>query len=795
MDGRHRRRPAGRRPGGLHRERAARSPCPQGNPGHVTGLADFAQARAHPRGLRAGRAVRRGGGRRCFAAAGRHARCPTPRRRTSRPRSPRCSSARSTPRWSTPPTCSAAGDKVEGIAFPEAEQAVNDYPIGAADGARRTRRPPGPSSTWCAPTPGSRRCSDAGFRTPSAVSRPRARRRPGCRCWSRPLLGVAFLVLPLVGLLVRAPWSRPRAAADRARASGEALRLSLLSRDAGHRRLAGARRAAGLGAGPRRASRGRVGAARAGHRAARAAAGGRRRRAVPGARPARASLGRWLYERFGITIPFTTTAVVIAETFVAMPFLVISVEGALRAADAPLRGRRGHARRRPVDDVPPGDPAARRAGHRRRRGALLGPGARRVRRDDHLRRQLPGHDADDAAGRLPGAAARPRGGDRAVAGAAGRLAGHAAAAPRPLAGPGGAGSRVSLVGTRSVSAAARSALDVDARGRRRRGARRPRPERRRQVHPAARARRAAAARRRRGSSSTATVWDDDGAARARRTGGRSAWCSRTTCCSRTSRSPTTWPSGCAPAASAGGRPRGGRRALAGPGRARRPRRPAARAALRRPGAAGGAGPRARGRAAGCCCSTSRCPRWMRAPGSPCGPSCAGTWPSSPAARCWSPTTRSTRWRWPTGSSSSRTAGVVQAGTPAEVSRHPRTDYVARLVGLSLLPGTGPRAGPSRLDGGGAVAVAEEASGPVFAAVRPESVALYLAPARRAAPATSGRPGWWGPPRTARRCAASWPARCPLIADVTATAFAELGLAPGAEVWATVKASEVAVYAR
>src|SRR6185312_8120809 len=26
-------------------------------------------------------------------------------------------------------------------------------------------------------------------------------------------------------------------------------------------------------------------------------------------------------------------------------------------------------------------------------------------------------------------------------------------------------------------------------------------------------------------------------------------------------------------------------------------------------------------------------------------------------------------------------GVVQAGTPAEVSRHPRTDYVARLVGL------------------------------------------------------------------------------------------------------------------
>ena len=45
-------------------------------------------------------------------------------------------------------------------------------------------------------------------------------------------------------------------------------------------------------------------------------------------------LGRLLYEWTGFTIPFTTLAVVLAETFVAMPFLVISVEGALRAADA-----------------------------------------------------------------------------------------------------------------------------------------------------------------------------------------------------------------------------------------------------------------------------------------------------------------------------------------------------------------------------------------------------------------------------------------------------------------------------
>ncbi|QZY53399.1 ABC transporter permease [Leucobacter tenebrionis] len=40
-------------------------------------------------------------------------------------------------------------------------------------------------------------------------------------------------------------------------------------------------------------------------------------------------LGDWLFG-IGIRIPFTTAAVVLAQTFVALPFLVISVEGALR---------------------------------------------------------------------------------------------------------------------------------------------------------------------------------------------------------------------------------------------------------------------------------------------------------------------------------------------------------------------------------------------------------------------------------------------------------------------------------
>ena len=47
----------------------------------------------------------------------------------------------------------------------------------------------------------------------------------------------------------------------------------------------------------------------------------------------RGVVGRWLDAAFGISLPFTTAGVVVAQTFVAMPFLVLAVEGALRGAD------------------------------------------------------------------------------------------------------------------------------------------------------------------------------------------------------------------------------------------------------------------------------------------------------------------------------------------------------------------------------------------------------------------------------------------------------------------------------
>ncbi|MFN8074578.1 MAG: ABC transporter permease [Kineosporiaceae bacterium] len=143
-------------------------------------------------------------------------------------------------------------------------------------------------------------------------------------------IGLGFLALPLLALTLRVPWSRLPELLTRPDAV-EALRLSLL--------CAGAATLACLITGV-------------------PVAWVLARGSFPGATLLRALvtlplvlppvvggvalllafgrlglLGKHLDAWFGVTVPFTTLGVIVAETFVALPFLVISVEGALRAVD------------------------------------------------------------------------------------------------------------------------------------------------------------------------------------------------------------------------------------------------------------------------------------------------------------------------------------------------------------------------------------------------------------------------------------------------------------------------------
>jgi molybdate transport system permease protein len=47
-------------------------------------------------------------------------------------------------------------------------------------------------------------------------------------------------------------------------------------------------------------------------------------------------VGQWLYRATGFSLPFTTVGAMLAEAFVAMPFLVLTVEAGLRSADRRL---------------------------------------------------------------------------------------------------------------------------------------------------------------------------------------------------------------------------------------------------------------------------------------------------------------------------------------------------------------------------------------------------------------------------------------------------------------------------
>jgi molybdate transport system permease protein len=144
------------------------------------------------------------------------------------------------------------------------------------------------------------------------------------------VVAVAFLLLPLAGLLARAPWrSLPSLVSDPL--AGHALRLSLLTASLATALslLAGVPLAWVL-ARTRLPGRALLRALVTLPLVLPPVVGGV---ALLLAFGRRGIVGQYLDSWFGITLPFTTAAVVLAETFVAMPFLVIAVEGALRGAD------------------------------------------------------------------------------------------------------------------------------------------------------------------------------------------------------------------------------------------------------------------------------------------------------------------------------------------------------------------------------------------------------------------------------------------------------------------------------
>jgi len=165
----------------------------------------------------------------------------------------------------------------------------------------------------------------------TSPDRPRPRRRPSLLVvlGAPAAIALAFLLLPLIGLLVRAPWrGLPQLLADPS--VRQALRLSLMS-----------------------ATLATVFSLMVGVPLAWVLA----RRRFPGRRLVRALVllplvlppvvgGVGMLYAFGrrgvlgpalgavgISLPFSTAGVVLAEAFVAMPFLVITVEGALAGSD------------------------------------------------------------------------------------------------------------------------------------------------------------------------------------------------------------------------------------------------------------------------------------------------------------------------------------------------------------------------------------------------------------------------------------------------------------------------------
>jgi molybdate transport system ATP-binding protein len=135
--------------------------------------------------------------------------------------------------------------------------------------------------------------------------------------------------------------------------------------------------------------------------------------------------------------------------------------------------------------------------------------------------------------------------------------------------------------------------------------------------------------------------------------------------------------------------------------------------------------------------------------------------------------------------------LVQTGTAAEVTEHPRSRYVADLVGVNLLRGNADH-GSVKLADGHVVAAAGAELGEVFAVVHPRAVAIH-----RTHPEGSPRNVWSGRATNiellGNRVRVRIDGEVPMVAEVTPAALKELNLVEGGEVWLSFKSTDVSVY--
>jgi molybdate transport system ATP-binding protein len=136
-------------------------------------------------------------------------------------------------------------------------------------------------------------------------------------------------------------------------------------------------------------------------------------------------------------------------------------------------------------------------------------------------------------------------------------------------------------------------------------------------------------------------------------------------------------------------------------------------------------------------------------------------------------------------------GIVQTGTPAEVTARPRSRYVADLVGVNLLRGTA-HGTTIELDGGGQLICAEPVTGPILAVIAPAGV-----PVSRQRPDGSEQNTWPGEISAVDlmgdRVRVRIEGTPPITAEVPPAAVDELKLDDGGQLWVSVNPAAITVY--